>query len=283
MTRQAQQAQPKARAPRGLRVVPAGRQVRGRLYVTTPDGRGVAWYDRETHRVSLLAADRQDDVLAALRPFLNGAYTVGPPPVPSRADLARLTLHPDDDLAPNRPGEALLGELAHGTAGTGGRTRHRLRQDLQAQQRMGAEFDALEDAGWRILHAVPLSGAGVLDHLLIGPAGVLCVVTVPGRRQRVHVGDLLVTVGRAEPRPDPRRARGAAERAARALGVPVVPAVAVVDGARVDVAPTLRDVRVLRDGSSPASLTAAAPVPLTPSDVEALHTRARNRHTWTRP
>ncbi|MFJ3926833.1 nuclease-related domain-containing protein [Streptomyces sp. NPDC090022] len=259
-----------------MKVVPTGRPGRGRLYVTLADGRSVAWYDREAGRVSILMAQHTDAALAALRPYLTGSYTVGPPPVPNAAELRRLALHPDDDLAPNRPGEALLGELDHG--GAGQRARHRMRQDLLAQQRMGAELDTLEGAGWRVLHAVPLPGAGRVDHLLIGPAGVLCVRSVPGRRQRAHVGDLLVTVGRTEPRADVRWARRAAERATHALTASVRPALAVVDASRVEVAPTLRDVRVLLPGDA-TDLAREGGV-LKPADVEALYTLARDRHTW---
>ncbi|MFD3805014.1 nuclease-related domain-containing protein [Streptomyces sp. NPDC058611] len=200
---------------RGLRVVPSGRPGRGRLYVNLPDGRAVAWYDRQANRISVLADDQRDAVVRVLRPFLTAGVSIGPPPVPTAAELRGLALPPDEDLAPNRPGESLLGELDHGTAGT--RARHRLRQDLAAQQRSGDAFDALEAHGWRVLHCVPLPGLGRIDHLLIGPAGIFCVRTVPGRRQRAAVGDLLIAVGRAEPRPDPRWARRAAARAELAL------------------------------------------------------------------
>ncbi|WP_258024642.1 nuclease-related domain-containing protein [Streptomyces bambusae] len=261
-----------------MKVVPSGRPGRGRLYVTLPDGRSVAWYDREAGRVSVLAEEHAEAAVEALRPYLTGSWTVGPPPVPNAADLVRLALHPDDDLAPNRPGEDLLGELDHGSAGA--RARHRMRQELLAQQRMGRELDALEDAGWRVLHAVPLPGAGRIDHLLIGPGGVLCVRTVAGRRQRIHVGDLLVTVGRSEPRPDPRWSRRAAERACHALTTAVRPALAVVDATRVDVAPTLRDVRVLRPGEAAAKLAREGGV-LKPADIATLYAHARNRRTWT--
>lgn len=229
---------------RGLRVLPSGRPGRGRLYVNLPDGQAVAWYDRETNRISVLRDEHREAVLAALRPYLHQGYTLGPPPVPTPADLRRLALPPDEDLAPNRPGEALLGELAYGSAGA--RARHRLRPEVLAQQRMGEELDALESPDWRVLHAVALPGAGVIDHLVIGPSGILCVRTVPGRRQRAAVGDLLLTVGRAEPRQDPRWIRQAADRASRALTAPVAPALALVEASRIEVAPTVRDIRVLQ-------------------------------------
>ncbi|MEU2395158.1 NERD domain-containing protein [Streptomyces sp. NPDC007369] len=262
---------------RGLTVLPSGRPGRGRLYVNLPDGQALAWYDRQANRISVLADQHRDAVLTALRPYLTGAWTVGPPPVPTRSELRRLALPPDEDLAPNRPGETLLGELAHGSPGT--RTRHRLRQELAAQQRMGDLLDALEAEGWRVLHCIPLRSLGLLDHLLIGPAGVFCIRSLPGRRQRAVVGDLLLGVGRAEPRPDPRWIRRAASAAARALGAPATPTLALVDASRVEVAPTVRDIRVLEPATASAAL-ASSPPSLKPPDVEALFGLARDARTW---
>ncbi|MFK0256783.1 nuclease-related domain-containing protein [Streptomyces sp. NPDC090445] len=264
---------------RGLTVLPSGRPGRGRLYVNLPDGQAVAWYDRQANRISMLAEQHREAVLAALRPYLTGAWTVGPPPVPTRAELHRLALPPDEDLAPNRPGEILLGELAHGSAGT--RTRHRLRQELLAQQRIGGLLDALEADGWRVLHCIPLRTLGPLDHLLIGPAGIFCIRSIPGRRQRAVVGDLLLGVGRADPRPDPRWIRRAASAATRALGAPATPSLALVDASRVEVAPTVRDIRVLEPETASAAL-ASSPPGLKPPDVEALFALARDARTWQR-
>ncbi|WP_030768768.1 nuclease-related domain-containing protein [Streptomyces sp. NRRL F-2664] len=262
---------------RGLKVLPSGRPGRGRLYVNLPDGQAVAWYDRQANRISVLADDQREAVLAVLRPYLSGTVTIGPPPVPTAADLRRLAMPPDADLAPNRPGETLLAELEHGAAGT--RARHRLRQDLAAQQRMGDALDALEAEGWRTLHCVPLPGFGRIDHLVVGPAGVFCVCTVPGRRQRAVVGDLLLTVGRSEPRPDPRWIRGAAARATALLAAKVTPALAVVDASRLETAPTLRDIRVLQPPTATPDLV-ASPTTLKPPDVEALFAQARDTRTW---
>ncbi|MCY0940288.1 nuclease-related domain-containing protein [Streptomyces antarcticus] len=288
---------------RGLRVVPSGRPGHGRLYVNLPDGRAVAWYDRQANRISVLADEQRDAVVRALRPFLTGAVSIGPPPVPTAAQLRSLELPPDADLAPNRPGENLMGELDHGTAGT--RARHRLRRDLAAQQRSGDAFDALEARGWRILHCVPLPGLGLIDHLLIGPAGIFCVRTVPARGQRAAVGDLLIAVGRADPRPDPHWARRAAARAEQALTsraaadgseppltsraggarsgsaptVRVTGALAVDDASRVEVAPTVRDLRVLQPRTAAPDL-GSLPTTLEPPAVEALFALARDTRTW---
>ncbi|GAA3733005.1 nuclease-related domain-containing protein [Streptomyces tremellae] len=268
-----------------LRVTPARHQGRERLYVTLPDGTGVAWFDREANRISLVRADREDDVLAALAPYVAGEVTVGPPPVPTPAELDRLSLHPDDDLAPNRPGEALYAALDADPASAPVRLLHRdaRRDALAAQRLVGEALDALEGAGWRVLHAVPLPGAATIDHLAIGPAGVLAVRTLPGRRRRVRIADPMVRVGRDRPAPHLRWARRAAERASLALATAVAPALAVPGASGVEALPPAADaldVRVFTDDTLGA-LARLGGV-LKPADVEAVYAAARDRGTWAR-
>jgi hypothetical protein len=85
---------------------------------------------------------------------------------------------------------------------------------------------------------------------------------------------------RGEPLPYVRHARHEAERARHALAVEVRPVLVLVGAAHLDVSPLLRDVRVLADGDL-GSLTALGGL-LKPADIDTLHTRARNRHTWLR-
>lgn len=264
----------------GLRVVPIWRHGQERLYVCLTDGRNVAWYDRETSRVNLLSEDRREGVLDALGPFLTGPVTVGPPPVPTPAELARLTLPPDDDLAPNRPGEALLIALDRDPGPP-----RRLRPDprrraLAAEQAAGEALDRLEGAGWHALHSIPLPGSDRIHHLLIGPGGLFCVRALYARRQRVLVADPMVTVGRREPRPLLRQVRADAARASYALTAEVRPVLAPVGPSDVDVIAPLREVRVLRD-TELSGLARSGGV-LKPADVEALHAMARDRRTWLR-
>ncbi|MEU8652937.1 nuclease-related domain-containing protein [Streptomyces sp. NPDC048737] len=262
----------------GLRVVPTWCHGRERLYVCLRDGRNIAWYDREAGRVNILGDDRRADVLEVLEPFLTGSVTVGPPPVPTPAELARLTLHPDDDLAPNRPGEALLIDLERGPGPARLLRPDPRRRALEAEQTVGELLDRLDGAGWHTLHSVPLPGGDRVHHLAIGPAGLFAVHTVHARRQRVRVADPLVAVGRRDPRPLLRRVRADADRASHALTAEVRPVLALVGPAdvRVDTAP--REVRVLRD-TELAGLARLGGV-LKPADVEALHAMARDRGTW---
>ncbi|MFF0743941.1 nuclease-related domain-containing protein [Streptomyces sp. NPDC004111] len=254
-----------------LRVTPTHGPEGPRLYVTLVTGRTLAWYDRDTGRVSLLAESRRDDVLGALAPYVTGPLTVGPPPVPTPADLVRLSLHPDDDLAPNRPGEALYAEL--GDAPPARRFRQDPRREvLAALQSVGTELEGLEHTGWRVLHSVPLPGRAQLDHLLIGPAGVLTVHTVPAHR-RFHVNASAAA-------PHLRRAAHDAERASLALAAAVRPVLAVAGASRVDGLPP-DGLLLLREGDTHAVLAHLGGV-LKPADIESLYASARNRHTWLR-
>src|SRR5690606_12637144 len=116
--------------------------------------------------------DRQEDVLQALAPYLTGSVSVGPPPVPTPAELARLSLHPDDDLAPNRPGEALLIALDRDPGPARLLRPDPRRRALTAEQTVGEALDRMDGAGWRALHSVPLPGGDRIHHLLIGPGGL---------------------------------------------------------------------------------------------------------------
>jgi hypothetical protein len=264
----------------GLRVIPAWRQGQERLYVCLTDGRNVAWYDREAARVNLLSEERREDVLDVLGPFLTGAVTVGPPPVPTPAELARLSLHPDDDLAPNRPGEALQIALDREPAAPRRLRADPRRRGLAAEQAVGEALDRLEGAGWRTLHSIPLPGGDRIHHLVIGPGGLFAVRALYARKQRVLVAAPMVAIGRREPSPLLRAVRADADRASYALTAEVRPVLAVFGPSALDVAGPLREARVLTDTDVP--MLARLGGTLKPADVEALHAMARDRHTWTR-
>lgn len=262
----------------GLRVIPTWRHGRERLYVCLTDGRNLAWYDREAGRVNLLSDASREDVLEALGPFITGSVTVGPPPVPTPAELAGLTLHPDDDLAPNRPGEALLIALDRDPGPS-----HRLRSDprrraLTAEQTVGDALDRLDDAGWHTLHSVPLPGGDRIHHLLIGPGGLFALHTLYARKAKVTVADPMVSLGRRETHPLLRRVRSDADRASYALTAEVRPVLVLVAPAAVAITASVREVRVLRD-TEVDGLRRAGGV-LKPADVEALHAMARDRRVW---
>jgi len=61
-------------------------------------------------------------------------------------------------------------------------------REAAAEEEVGAILDRLRERGWRALHGVD-SGRGNIDHVLIGPAGVLTVET-KSHRGRLEVGSL---------------------------------------------------------------------------------------------
>jgi hypothetical protein len=205
---------------------------------------------------------------------------MGPPPVPTPGELARLALHPDDDLAPNRPGEALLVAVERDPGPA-----HRLRPDprrraLEAEQTVGNTLDALDGAGWHALHSLPLPGGDRIHHLLIGPGGLFAVHALYARKQRVRIADPMVVLGRRDPQPLLRRVRADADRASYALTAEVHPVLALFDPAGIAFTTPPGEVRVLPDAELP--FLARLGGVLKPADVEALHATARDRHTWSR-
>ncbi|UGY94674.1 nuclease-related domain-containing protein [Streptomyces gobiensis] len=205
-----------------------------------------------------------------------------------------LWLHPDDDLAPNRPGESLYAKVESAPQGRAPGWLARLlgrpseaqewRRALLGAQIAGAELERLTGRGCRVLHSIPLPGGVDIGQLLIGPGGVFSFHVRHHRKARIRVGDDSVRIGTGRPRPYVRQSRREAVRAAHALtrgcGFPVEvrPVLVLVAAARVIVAPTLRDVWVLRTRDL-AALGSRGGV-LKPADIEAIHSTARDRRTW---
>ncbi|MFE5872417.1 nuclease-related domain-containing protein [Streptomyces roseifaciens] len=214
-------------------------------------------------------------------------------------DPERLFLPPDDDLAPNRPGETLRARL-DGSAAAGASGRARLlvarllgrrpvedawRRALAAEQCVGAALEGLAGNGWDVVHSIVLPGDAIISHLLIGPGGVFGISTRPGRRARVRAGESQVRTDR-ERRPCPyvRETRHDAARASLVLSrgcgflVQVQPVLVFVGARSVEAAPELGDVRVLGEGEVPG-LGALGGV-LHPDRARRIHTVARNRRVW---
>ncbi len=215
-------------------------------------------------------------------------------------DPERLFLPPDDDLAPNRPGETLRARLdGCGAAGASGRARLVLarllgrrpvedawRRALAAEQCVGAALEGLAGGGgWDVVHSIVLPGDAIIAHLLIGPGGVFGIASKPGRRARVRVGESQVRTDRERQScPYVRETRHDAARASLVLSrgcgflVQVQPVLVFVGARSVEVAPELDDVRVLGEGEVPG-LGALGGV-LHPDRSRRIHTVARNRRVW---
>ncbi|MEU7134191.1 nuclease-related domain-containing protein [Streptomyces sp. NPDC046261] len=215
-----------------------------------------------------------------------------------RYDPERLFLPPDDDLAPNRPGEMLRARLEASRTGRVRLTLARLlgrrpvedhwRGALAAEQLVGAALEGLAAGGWEVVHSIVLPGDAVIPHLLIGPGGVFNVEAEPVREARVEVGRDLAPGAAGERRPCPyvRRVRHSAARSSLVLSrgcgflVTVRPVLVLVGAKDVEVAASLEDVRVLRE-EEVAGLGALGGV-LHPDRVDRIHTVARDRRVWLR-
>ncbi|MFH8407685.1 nuclease-related domain-containing protein [Streptomyces sp. NPDC018019] len=212
------------------------------------------------------------------------------------SDPDRLFLPPDDDLAPNRPGEALRVRLAEEPRARAALWCARLlgrcppqdgwHRQLLAEQAVGTALDRLTAGGWYVIHSVPMPPATVIAHLLIGPGGVLCVGTHHVRGARVQVAEDAVRVSRGhQALPYVRDIRHEARRASCVLTrgcrfrVEARPVLAFVGASEVSLDPDLHGIRVIRDEREIPSLARLGGV-LAPARVERICTVARNRRTW---
>lgn len=278
-----------------LRVTPWKRYGHDRLYVSTPDGTNVAWFDRKTGELKLLVEHARDAALDALAPYV----TEHAPPRPHQDSGAPAPPRPQDspenDLALNRPGEALRRMLAAEAPGKWERLcakllRFRSEWDsgesgLKGEIRIGRHLDRLASRGdWHVLHSVPLPRDVDIDHLLIGPGGVFCVNTKRHPGKDVWVGDHVAKINNGTPQHYPRKARAEAERVRKTLQphcdfpLTVHPVLAFTGTSRLRTAPTLKDVHVYEDRGILA--LRRTPRTLTPTQIATLHNTARNRTTW---
>ncbi|MGL5824525.1 MAG: nuclease-related domain-containing protein, partial [Nocardioides sp.] len=147
------------------------------------------------------------------------------------------------DLAGNRPGEGVRAEARARTTtvtrvlrlfGVRGED-YAWRVGAQGERKVARTLAVARVFGWRALHSVPL-GRGDIDHVLVGPPGVVTINTKHHRRQRVRAGRRVVFVSGQERTYGQKanRERGRAERLLAAAGVGGVPvtSIVVIVGAR---------------------------------------------------
>jgi hypothetical protein len=124
---------------------------------------------------------------------------------------------------------------------------------------------------WAVFHALPIGGHGWdIDHVLVGPGGVVTINTKQHRRQRVLVEERSVLVD-SRPVPYLRHAKFEAERVTtllddrRPLSSPVIPLVVFVGARSIDVGSSPAPVTVL-DAQELVSWLSALPIVLGPAD-----------------
>ncbi|MFG2750034.1 nuclease-related domain-containing protein [Streptomyces xanthophaeus] len=300
-----------------LTVNPWKRHGKDRLYVNLPDGTTVAWADRATKTVTIKVRKYQDDALALLRSHLGDGLALAstpthpreprptPPPrlpthavprPPTRKPAALPPLSPSVDLARNRPGASLLGLIAERGPSTAQRLKAKLlRQSsdwdswyagLEGERKVGRELGRLSPLGWRVLHGIPKSNGGDIDHLLIGPGGVFSVNTKNHQGASVWVGDSMAKVNGGPPHPYAAASKTEADYVRKVLehycgfDLPVEPVLVFVGVASLHRAATQYTVRVYQE----REVAALGPITgkLTSEQVESVYAVARHRRAWLR-
>ena len=153
----------------------------------------------------------------------------------------------------------------------------------------GAEKVARElswlDSEWHVLHAVEIAdGRTNIDHVLIGPAGVIAVNTKRHPRAKASIGEWRVTVN-GQPTDHLRNARHEARRASRLLStacghpVPVQAAIVFVDLDDFTVDQMPKDVYITTRRSLLVWLK-SLPETTDAQTVELIYARARFSTTW---
>jgi len=150
--------------------------------------------------------------------------------------------------------------------------------------RVGEALRQLGD-GWHVVHAVPHSGSDAdIDHLVLGPPGVLTISTEnhAGRRVQVSGAALFVDGHRtSDIAAAEHEARLASRALTRAIGTPVIatPLVVVVDPARITRGPVASPVEVV-DARGLVDHLLSLPRALPPDLVRTIARAAEEWTTW---
>lgn len=155
-----------------------------------------------------------------------------------------------------------------------------------AEETVGRELESLRDSGWRVLHSVTVgAGASDIDHVLIGPGGVITVNSKHHPNGNVWVIRNQVRVnGRYVPYL--RNSRHEAARAARilsqAVGFPVLATPCLIfrlgDG-KFTMKEDPLDVLVLRATKAAKAIRARSGI-LNLGEIEQVYEAARRSTTW---
>ncbi len=176
-----------------------------------------------------------------------------------------------DDLARRAPGAA---EWATGSALLRARGEEEVAHELT---RLGGE--------WRALHSVPIGATNRdIDHVLIGPAGVMTLATVvrPNATARVEAATVIVDGRKTQAVRGARRdASDAMHALSSAFGRPVaVLPVVVFVGLRELVVDTSPEDVVVTTRPRLLEWLRTLPAVLPPGAVELIHSHARRAQTW---
>ena len=286
-----------------------------RTYVeTAPDGLPLGYRDNKTGDLVPTSAD----TVAELSRWAKSSEGPGVPsqevagavrasehePVESDASISldELMAVPWEDLSVNEAGQAARAkadkELAERRARLGrfrtwaGRVldvhtdERAWRVGAAAEETVGRELESLRDSGWRVLHSVTVgAGSSDIDHVLIGPGGVITVNSKHHPNGNVWVIRNQVRVN-GQYVPYLRNSRHEASRAARvlsqAVGFSVLTTPFLIfrlgDG-RLTMKEDPLDVLILRATKAAKAIRARSGI-LNVGEIEQIYEAARRSTTW---
>lgn len=227
---------------------------RHRLYANTSDGNTLGYLDMVTGRVVLEPGAAPEPVTTMLQAeaFRRSSKENG--------DRRRTSTHvgtgsasPEPawtDLALNKPGQGIRAraeaarhrenEISRGFAALGrifdvNTPERAWRLGAQGEARVGKLLDEMAEYGWRTLHSIPIGPQSDIDHLSIGPGGIIAFSTKHHPRAKLSVSAKGIFVNGAytnyvqQAKDHARLAYG--RLSARTTGVPfVTPWVVLVNG-----------------------------------------------------
>jgi hypothetical protein len=307
-----------------LRVTRSQRDGQDRLHVIAEDtGTRVAWYDRETGRIEIEDDWYRDAILDALAPYLRGTGTLNEPPAEAGTPATATPAHRRDEpsagphavggrpqaegrqtgrqtrrqtgrQAARRPRRGLREQAAAFVPRSGSRLLSRLaggpaeaslgRAGADTDEPVARHLARLARQGWRVLDDVQLAGGTVVDHLVIGPAGVFAVDVKRHPGAKVAVGARVVSVNGAQ-HPYMRDIRQEAAQVARLLSsacgfpVNVIPMLVFVGASSMRSSAPVPDVLVLRSEDIDRLLR-RLPERLMLGTSERIFAAARREQTW---
>ncbi len=260
-----------------------------------------AWSATQALAYALAVATANASELAALQPVVSErAAIAGPPAAPEQSLESARTW---TDLALNDPGLLLQEQArraweAEKRGGTfvafmaralNADTEERAwRRGIEGEQVMGAALEKAGKHGWKVLHSIPFGAESDIDHLVIGPGGVVLINTKHhhGAKVTVRQGGIYVNGSQTK---HVLQVRAQVKRATKALSVALAApveiqgCVAIHNGGltepEVKFAHHFKDVWVVTRWNIVRVLRKAEPV-LTPEQVEAIYAVARRSDTW---
>jgi hypothetical protein len=293
-----------------------------RAYAAGPDDVRVGWMDLTTGLVTIeegadsvrvtaeLQAWNAQRLLGEGAPVPALAAPVAPPRVADPPPVAELdeptpgtTGTTGTDLAARVPGElareharlewerqkrigvvpALLGKLVDAKS-----DERAWRVGAEGEERVGKVLDRLTKRGWRILHSIPVGDHSDIDHLAIGPGGVVLINTKHHPKAKVSVTKYGIRVNgsKTEHFKQVRAQKNKAQSMlTAALGGPVEvhACLAIYNGGLsqpdMKIASTPTDIWVATNWNIGSVLKRLDPE-LTETQVEAIYDVARRSTTW---